>query len=129
MIWHLICKLKIKFPLNAVSLLFSPVAGIVGGIDGFLIGFLYRYLDRFSWSKKRILRLIVSIFCSNIVGDFIMFSGVFFIVRILPDVTTKMALFFALSSTLIRKLFMVLINSPILLIMLKVYDNIVDRKK
>ncbi len=115
--------LRIKVPLNQISLFVFQIFGITGGIGGFLVGFLYRYLDRFLWFKKRILRLIVSIFCSNIVGNFVNFSGIFVIFRILPDVTTKMALFLATILTLIGKLFMAAIHSIILLIMLKVYDK------
>lgn len=115
--------LRIKLPLNQISLFVFQIFGIIGGIGGFLVGFLYRYLDQFLWFKKRILRLIAGIFCSNIVGDFVNFSGIFVIFRILPDVTTKMALFLATILTLIGKLFMAAIHSMILLIMLKVYDK------
>ena len=122
-IFERIGVLRIKLPLNQISLFVFQIFGIIGGISGFLVGFLYRYLDRFLWFKKRILRLIAGIFCSNIVGDFVNFSGIFVIFRILPDVTTKMALFLATILTLIGKLFMAAIHSIILLIMLKVYDK------
>ena len=122
-IFEWIGVLRIKLPLNQISLFVFQIFGIIGGISGFLVGFLYRYLDQFLWFKKRILRLIASIFCSNIVGDFVNFSGIFVIFRILPDVTTKMALFLATILTLIGKLFMAAIHSMILLIMLKVYDK------
>ena len=119
--------LRIKVPLNQISLFVFQIFGRIGGISGFLVGFLYRYLDRFLWFKKRILRLIAGIFCSNIVGDFVNFSGIFVIFRILPDVTTRMALFLATILTLIGRLFMAAIHSMILLIMLKVYDKIVGK--
>ncbi len=125
MILRLIGFLEIKFPLNKISLLFFQIVGTIGGIEGFLLGFLFKWLKKFAWLKKLILRLIVSIFCSSIVGDFINFSGIFVILRTppIPDVTTKMALFLAAILTLIGKLFMVIIHSIILLIMLKVYDK------
>ena len=119
--------LRIKVPLNQISLFVFQIFGRIGGISGFLVGFLYRYLDRFLWFKKRILRLIAGIFCSNIVGDFVNFSVIFVIFRILPDVTTRMALFLATILTLIGRLFMAAIHSMILLIMLKVYDKIVGK--
>ena len=122
-----ISVLRIKLSLNQISLFGFQIVGIIGGIGGFLVGFLYRYLDRFLWCKKKILRLIASIFCSNIVGDFINFLGIFVIFRILPDGTTKMALFLATITTFARTLVRTIINSIILLIMLKIYDKIVEK--
>ena len=115
--------LRIKVPLNQISLFVFQIFGRIGGISGFLVGFLYRYLDRFLWFKKRILRLIAGIFCSNIVGDFVNFSGIFVIFRILPDVTTKMALFLATLATFTTTLVRTIINAIILLMILKVYDK------
>ena len=118
-----------------LSLILSvQIIGIVGFIDGFLVGFLYRYLDRFSWFKRRILRLIASIFCSNIVCDFITFLSKLFILRMLPDVITDLIGYLFIlrilpdvTTNLIGNLFMVFINAIILLIMLKIYDKIVEK--
>ena len=120
--------LKIIFSLNQ-SLLFFQIIGNIGGIMGFLIGFFYRYLDKFSRFKKKILRLIASIFWfeSDIVGNLIRSLGAFVILRIVPDITTKLALFSVISMMFIRKLYTVTVRSIILLIMLKIYDKIVEK--
>lgn len=103
---------------------YIPLFSMTGGFRGFLVGFLYRFFSKFLWSRKKILKLIVSIFISD------------FFVSFLNSIIIKFYLGWSPKIFLInacirfgKEFFLVIVNVVIVKIMLDAYNKTVRRNK
>ena len=115
----IIAFLTTKFsPLTSDSnLLFE----IVAGISGWSVGFFYRYLDRFSWSQKKCIKLGVSVFVSVFLSNYLNSTMLSFFECLLLDcsILEKFFALYIMFMGLFFVMFEVAINVLILLPIVK----------
>ena len=102
---------------------YIPLFSMTGGLRGFLAGFLYRFFDKFSWSRKKVLKLITSVFISDFFVSFLNSMIIKFYLGWSPKIfLINICIRFG------KEFFLVIVNVVILKIMLDIYDKIVEKK-
>lgn len=101
---------------------YTPLFSLTAGLRGFLVGFIWKFLNRLSYFKSKILKLIITVFISDM---FVCFLNSLIIKFYLCQ--TEKTFLCIIITRFIKESILIVINIVILVIMLKANNKIVKR--